>query len=67
MQLIIFEGPRMATEMKRELGRAVVDAVHNVTGHDKEILTLIIHENPPENIAPAGELLIDRPGHGPGD
>ena len=60
MPMIIFEGPKMATETKRQLVRAIAEAVSRITGHPKEIITTLIHENPPENIAPGGELLIDR-------
>ncbi len=60
MPLITIEGPPMETEKKRELAKALVEAMHGVTGHRKEILTVIFHENAPENVAPAGELLSDR-------
>lgn len=60
MPTIIFEGPRMETEMKRELVRAIAEAVSRITGHPKEIITTLIHENPPENVGPGGELLVDK-------
>ena len=50
----------METEKKRELAAALVDAMHGVTGHPKEILVVLFHENKPENVAPAGQLLVDR-------
>ena len=62
MPLIIFEGPPMDTETKRKLARSITEAVSGATGHRREIITTVIHENPPENIAPGGELLVDRKG-----
>ena len=60
MPTIIFEGPRMETEMKRELVRGIVETVNRITGHPKEIIMTLIHENPPENVGPGGELLVDK-------
>jgi len=60
MPLMIFEGPPMPVEKKRELVREVTEAVHRVTGHPKHILTVVIHENGPENVGAGGELLVDR-------
>ena len=64
MPMIIFEGPRMETEMKRELVRAIAETVSRITGHPREIITTLIHENPPENVGPGGELLVDRKARG---
>jgi len=60
MPLIIVEGPRMDTDTKRELARSIAEAVSRVTGHRKEIITTVIHENEPANVAPGGELLVDK-------
>jgi len=60
MPLIIFEGPKMPREKKRELVRSFAEAACRVTGLRKEIITTIIHENGPENVGPGGELLADR-------
>ena len=60
MPTVIFEGPRMDTETKRQLVRAIAEAVTRVTGHPKEIITTLIHENPPENVGLGGDLLVDR-------
>jgi len=62
MPLVIFEGPKMETETKRELVRAIAEAVSRVTGHPQAIITTVIHENPPENVGPGGKLLVDRLG-----
>ena len=66
MPTVIFEGPRMETQKKRELVRAIAEAVSRVTGHPKEIITTVIHENPPENVGLGGELLVDRMGRDAG-
>lgn len=31
-----------------------------IDGLSKQVITVVIHENPPENVGPGGELLIDR-------
>ena len=66
MPFILFEGPRMPVERKRELVSALTEAVSRVTGHPKEILTVLIHENQPENVGVGGELLADRLARGSG-
>ena len=60
MPLIVFEGPRMDGEKKRELVRAFVGAASRVTGIRKEAFTTVFHENAPENIGVGEELLPDR-------
>ena len=60
MEFIVFEGPPMPVEKKRELVGALTEAAHRVTGHPKGILTVLIHENGPENVGVGGELLADR-------
>jgi len=60
MPLIIFEGPRMEQQKKRELVRSLAEAASRVTGIRKEVFTTVIHENPPENVGVGGELLLDK-------
>ncbi len=60
MPLIIFEGPKMEKEKKRELVRAFAEAASRVTGIRKEVFTTVIHENGPENVGVGGELLTDK-------
>ncbi len=60
MPLIIFEGPRMDTDKKRELVRSFAEVASRVTGIRKEVITTVIHENEKENIGVGGELLPDR-------
>ena len=60
MPLIIFEGPRMEQEKKRELVRSFAEAASRVTGIRKEVFTTVIHENEPEYIGVGPELLLDK-------
>jgi phenylpyruvate tautomerase PptA (4-oxalocrotonate tautomerase family) len=60
MPLIVFEGPTLATEKKRQLVAAFVKAASGVTGIRPEAFTTVIHENVPENIGTGTELLADR-------
>ena len=60
MPLIIFEGPRMDREKKRELVRSFAEAASRVTGIPKEHITTVIHENEKENIGVGAELLPDK-------
>jgi len=59
MPLIVFEGPRMEPEAKRELVRAFSEAAGRITGIRREAFTTVIHENGAENIGVGGELLAD--------
>lgn len=60
MPLIIFEGPKMGVDKKRELVRAFAEAASRVTGIRKEVMTTVIHENEKENIGVGAELLVDK-------
>lgn len=66
MPLIIFEGPKMPKEKKRELVRLFTEAASRVTGIRKEVITTVIHENDKDNIGAGGELLSDRLPPDPG-
>ena len=59
MPMIVVDGPPIPEiERKRELVRKLYDAAHNVYGI--EHITVVIRENPPENVGLNGELFIDR-------
>ena len=60
MPLIIFEGPQLGADKKRELVRSFAEATERVTGISKEHVTVVIHQNEHENIGVGGELLTDR-------
>ncbi len=58
--MMTFEGPVMDVEKKRSLVKALAEAASVVTGIRKDAFTIVIHENPHENIGVGGELLPDR-------
>ena len=59
MPWIVVDGPPIPQiEKKRELVKAHYDAAHNVYGI--EHITVVIRENPPENVGVNGELIMDR-------
>jgi 4-oxalocrotonate tautomerase family enzyme len=64
MPIIIFEGPALETDKKRELIRGLTDAASSATGLAPEKIITILHENGPERIGFAGELLADRKARG---
>ena len=59
MPIITVEGPKMALEKKREFAERTTQAFHEIFGHPKNIITVLFHENTPENVAAGGEMLID--------
>ena len=58
MPTITVEGPAIKTEQKRELVKKLTDAAVKVYGI--EHITVLIRENPPENVGISGQLLADR-------
>ena len=60
MPLIVFEGPPMDTDVKRQLVRDFAKAASQATGLPAEIITTVIHENPRENIGTGPRLLTDK-------
>ncbi len=59
MPMIVVDGPPIPEiEKKRALVRNLYDAAYNVYGI--EHITVVIRENPPDNVGLNGELLIDR-------
>ena len=60
MPIIIFEGPALETDKKRELIRGLTDAAASATGLPPEQIITILHENGPGRVGVAGELLADR-------
>jgi 4-oxalocrotonate tautomerase len=58
MPTIMVEGPPMDIEWKRELVKKLTEAAVEVyrIGH----ITVLIRENPPENVGLGGQLLADR-------
>jgi 4-oxalocrotonate tautomerase len=60
MPLIIFEGPRLEPEKKRDLVKDFAEAASRATGLETDKITTVIHENELENIGVGDILLIDR-------
>ncbi len=59
MPTIVVDGPPIPQiEKKRELVKTFYDAAHKVYGI--EHITVVIRENPPENVGVNGELIVDR-------
>jgi 4-oxalocrotonate tautomerase len=66
MPTIIAEGPPISIERKRQLVKQLTEAA--VAAYQIEHITVLIKENPPENVGVGGQLLADRrrPTAGPG-
>ena len=58
MPNITVEGPALEIAKKRLLVKALYDAARAV--YNIEHIVVLIHENPPENVGVAGELIADR-------
>ncbi|HTX54493.1 MAG TPA: 4-oxalocrotonate tautomerase DmpI [Candidatus Baltobacteraceae bacterium] len=65
MPNISIDGPRIADlAKKRELVRTVTDAAVKAFGLPRQTIVILLKENPPENVAIGGELLVDRTPEG---
>jgi 4-oxalocrotonate tautomerase len=58
MPTITVEGPPIDVEKKRQLVKKLYDAAVDV--YKIEHITVLIKENPPENVGVEGKLLADR-------
>ena len=58
MPNITVEGPPIDIEQKRKLVKKLTDAAIEV--YKIVHITVVIKENPPENVGVSGKLLIDR-------
>ena len=58
MPTIVVDGPPIDVEKKRQLVKTLTDAATGVYGNIH--ITVLIKENPPENVGVNGELLVDR-------
>ncbi|KPK70682.1 4-oxalocrotonate tautomerase [candidate division WOR_3 bacterium SM23_60] len=58
MPTVTVEGPPIAVEKKRTLVKGLFDVAYAVYGI--EHITVVIKENPPENVGVQGKLLADR-------
>jgi 4-oxalocrotonate tautomerase len=60
MPVVIIEGPHLEVSAKRVLVKEVTDALEKAYKFPRQAYGVIIKENPPENVANGGELVIDR-------
>ena len=60
MPIVVIEGPRLDVDVKRVLVKDVTDALEKAYKFPRPVYGVIIKENPPENVANGGELVIDR-------
>ncbi len=58
MPTIMVEGPPLDLERKRRLVEGLTEVAVEVYGI--EHITVLIRENPPENVGISGQLLVDR-------
>ena len=60
MPTITISGAAIDVERKRKLADGLTAVAAEVYGLPKDTIVVIIQENPPENVARGGVLLIDR-------
>ncbi|MCX7969254.1 MAG: 4-oxalocrotonate tautomerase family protein [Armatimonadetes bacterium] len=60
MPVIQVDGPQISVDKKRELARRLTEVAAEVYEMGKEHIIVLIRENPPENVAVGGELIVDR-------
>ena len=67
MPTVVIEGPRISLARKRSLVRKLTAAVALAYDWPLENIVVILRENPDENVARGGKLLIDggRPRRSP--
>jgi len=61
MPTITAEGPPIRElDAKRTFVQEVTEAATKCYGLPKEVIVVVIKENPPENVGVGGQLLVDR-------
>ncbi len=60
MPVIIFEGPQLTVQQKKELVREFTALASKVTTIPERAFTVLIKENDPQNVGVGGELVSDR-------
>lgn len=58
MPLIQVDGPPIDIEKKRRLVKELTDVAVKI--YEIEHITVLIRENPPENVGANGELIVDK-------
>lgn len=65
MPTATIEGPPLDDlDKKRELTKAVTDAMEKYYGLPRNVYVVVIKENPPYNVSTGGELIVDRISRG---
>ena len=67
MPTVVIEGPRISLTRKRSLVRKLTDVVASAYDWPLDNIVVILRENPDENVARGGKLLVDgrRPRRSP--
>ena len=61
MPSVLIQGPKIEDiEIKRVLVTEITDALEKAYGIARQVYTIVIHENPPENVGSGGVLIIDK-------
>ena len=60
MPLINVSGPAIDTDRKRKLADGLTKVAVEVYGLSPDAIIVTIQENPPENVARGGVLIVDR-------
>ena len=60
MPIVTVSGPRIDVDQKRRLADGMTKVMCEVYGRPADQIIVIIHENPPENVAIGGKLVADR-------
>jgi len=61
MPSVVINGPKIDDiEIKRELVKDITDALEKAYKLRREAYTVVIKENPPENVGSGGILIVDK-------
>lgn len=61
MPSVVINGPKIDDiEIKRELVKDITDALEKAYKLRREAYTVLIKENPPENVGSGGILIVDK-------
>ena len=60
MPNVIIEGPKLDVETKRFLVKEITDILEKAYKIPRQAYSVVIKENPPENVGVGGELILDR-------
>jgi 4-oxalocrotonate tautomerase len=60
MPIVNVSGPALEVERKRELARRLTEVMCDVYQRPASQIIVVIQENPPENVAIGGKLVVDR-------